>query len=588
LQSRAIMLSEVELRALIDSSPVVHYVARTSADYGVLYVSESVRERLGYAPAQFTDDPNFWASCLHSDDRLRVLADLATTSGGERRVHEYRFRHADGTWRWIHDERVLTGDTAGNPYRVIGSWLDVTARKEAEQADREVAGRLREAQRIAGIGSWEIDTATSKQWWSEETYRILGQDPRTYEPSAESFLAKIHDDDRQRFLDAVQRALEDGKPYAINYRLVLPDGSEKVIHGRGRGIAKGDGAVTHFAGTVQDVTERERIEQALRAAEARNRALLEANPDVIFRIDSQGRFLDLSVSSRTMFPYTRTDLVGRNVSELFGEEFAREQQRHVRKAIETGETQLWECRMPVGDGHVDLEARFVRSGEREAVVTVRDVTDRLALQREIVATQERERGRIGRDLHDGLGQELTGISLGLEALVQKLAAEQSPHLPAVRHLKSMTQKSISVTRRIAMSLSPGFGVDFGIGEALMSLAGEVADHSAVRCRASCSARHHRHDIEVETNVYRIAQESVTNALKHGRPKNIELHFSCDGRAIQLEVLDDGIGIPADGERMEGMGLRSMRYRAHLMNGSIELGPRADGGTRVSFVCPCRI
>jgi PAS domain S-box-containing protein len=582
------MPTKLDLQRIIDFSPAVHYVAGVSDDFATTYVSDGIQAQLGYTPDQFTQDPRFWASRIHPEDQARVLADLRTILEHGQHVHEYRFLHADGGWRWMHDESVLVRDAAGEPHQIVGSWFDITDRKEAEETHQKITSRLQEAQRIAGIGSWEMDTVTSKGWWSDETYRIFGEDPDAHEPTRERFLAKVHPDDRQRLADALERALIDGQPYSIDYRIVLPDGAERIVNGRGHGIATREGPATAFAGTVQDITERERTEQALRDAEARNRALLEANPDVIFRIDADGCYLDLSVSSKTLFPYTRAALVGQNVRNFFSQDFAREHQRYVRKAIETGETQLWVCRISLPHGDVDLEARFVRSGDNEAVVTVRDITERLTLQREIIATQERERSRIGRDLHDGLGQELTGISLGLEVLAQQLAAERSPHAEAVHNLRAMTQRSISVTRQIALSLSPGFGSALGISEALESLASEVNEHSKVRCNARCSTNGHQHDIDVETNLYRIAQEGVTNALKHGKPRNIELRYGCDGKTIQLEVLDDGIGIQPVPDRSEGMGLRSMRYRADLVNGTLEFRDGAAGGTRVLCSCPCQV
>lgn len=577
-----------DLDRLIELSPAVHYVARPTGDFARVYVSDAVRGMLGYEPVQLVADPGFWTGLIHPEDLPRALADLETMFGRDRYVHEYRLLHADGSWRWVRDELVLLRDDDTQPSGIIGSWLDITELKTAQDALRQASGRLQEAQRIAGIGSWEIDLAGSTGWWSEETYRIFGEEPTEHMPSEEVFFAKVHPDDRPRFLKTLERASVDGKPYSIDYRIVLSDGTEKVINGRGRSVAGQSGRVTRFAGTVQDITKRERTAHALREAEARNRALLEANPDVIFRVDADGRYLDLSVAAITPFPFTRSEIVGRTAEDLFGPDFAREQQRHVRKAIETGQTQLWEGRLKVPNGpDVDFEARYVRTGDNEVVATVRDVTERLALQRDVVAAQERERRLIGHDIHDGLGQELTGISLRLEALAQALAREQSEHRHTAQSLRELLQRSISMAHRISASLSPEFGDGFGMGKTLGALAHQTDGLADVRCRVSCSGDDHSHHIDVDTNLYRIAQECVTNALKHGRPRNIELRYGCDGKTARLEVLDDGVGIGPEGSRVEGMGMRGIRYRAHLLNGGVEIGSADGGGTRVVCSCPCR-
>ena len=216
----------------------------------------------------------------------------------------------------------------------------------------------------------------------------------------------------------------------------------------------------------------------------------------------------------------------------------------------------------------------------------RQVRERVELEREIITTSEHERGRIGRDLHDSLGQELTGISLGLGVLAKTLEREQSTHAQTVQRLKALTQESISETRRISRSLSPGFRSELGICEALSSLASEVNQHSGVNCEAHCSVQDDLDDQEVAAQLFRIAQESINNALRHGNAQNIELCYGREGDSAYLEVIDDGIGIPAEHDRVEGLGLKSMRYRTRMINGTLDVAARATGGTEVrcSFKC----
>ncbi|MGI9259262.1 MAG: CHASE3 domain-containing protein [Gammaproteobacteria bacterium] len=205
---------------------------------------------------------------------------------------------------------------------------------------------------------------------------------------------------------------------------------------------------------------------------------------------------------------------------------------------------------------------------------------RAELEREIITTGENERARIGHDLHDSLGQELTGISLGLEGLAKTLEREQSTHAQTVQRLKALTQESISETRRISRSLSPGFRRELGICEALRTLASEVNRNSNVNCEAHCSAQDDVDDPEVAAQLIRIAQEGINNALRHGNAQNIELCYGREGDSAYLEVIDDGIGIPAERDRVEGLGLKSMRYRTRLINGTLDVAAKARGGTEV--------
>ena len=134
MQSETAKLQKAELVRLIEFSPAVHYIARASGDYGATYISPGINAQLGYEPAQFTQDSGFWTNHIHPDDRSQVIADLQAIFENDWHTHEYRFQHADGSYRWMHDQSALVRDKDGDPLEIIGSWLDITECKEAEEA----------------------------------------------------------------------------------------------------------------------------------------------------------------------------------------------------------------------------------------------------------------------------------------------------------------------------------------------------------------------------------------------------------------------------------------------------------------------
>lgn len=136
-KTRTPKLSRAAIQHLIELSPAVHYTANASGDYGATFVSEGVMAQLGYEPTQFTQDSGFWISRTHPDDRSRVLAELEMLFTSGRGVIEYRFQSADGHWHWMRDDVALIRDANGKPLEFLGSWLDITGRKEAEEALRE-------------------------------------------------------------------------------------------------------------------------------------------------------------------------------------------------------------------------------------------------------------------------------------------------------------------------------------------------------------------------------------------------------------------------------------------------------------------
>jgi PAS domain S-box-containing protein len=329
----------------------------------------------------------------------------------------------------------------------------------------------------------------------------------------------------------------------------------------------------------------DRSRNALLASKSRIEALLNANPDLIFRMDRDGRYLDFHAADETLLAVPLEQIIGHNMSELFEPSFVRECQEHINNALDTGEVQLWQYELPIRGEVRDFEARFVRSGTDEVLVIAQDITERNRLEHEVISIGESERHRIGRDLHDSLGQELTAVSLTLQNLSQNLVREQSPHGQTVQDLTATIQKMIGETRNIARQLSPIFSTELGLCTALRALADEVNEHSDVTCHVNCSYENDIHDAEIATHFYRIAQESINNVLRHSQAQNIELRYGRDGDSLFLTVLDDGTGIPARKNRVEGIGLRNMHYRARMLRGRLEVGLRTQGGTRVLCSCP---
>ena len=209
----------------------------------------------------------------------------------------------------------------------------------------------------------------------------------------------------------------------------------------------------------------------------------------------------------------------------------------------------------------------------------RQVDRRVVLEREILAASEHERSRIGRDLHDGLGQELTGLSLGLEALGRSLEREQSTHAPTARDLAALARKAVLDASRMAHSITPVSWNAVSLCTALRSLANDINAYSDATCVARCSPDDDLRDPDVLAQLFRIAQEGTTNALKHGNPTEIEVHYWQEGNRGYLAVRDDGTGIDP-GLSSRGLGLRSMRYRASTIGGTLDVRMRPEGGTEL--------
>ncbi|MBI4622084.1 MAG: sensor histidine kinase, partial [Verrucomicrobia bacterium] len=219
------------------------------------------------------------------------------------------------------------------------------------------------------------------------------------------------------------------------------------------------------------------------------------------------------------------------------------------------------------------------NGCTKYIGTLHDITDWKQLQTQLVEAIEMEQRRIGHDLHDGLCQHLTFIEFRLHALREKLADERKAESA---ELAKLIRQAIEQTRTLARGLSPVVLAADGLMHALQELAARTEQTLHVSCTFRCPASVLIHNNIVATHLYRIAQEAVHNAIRHGQPKRIEIELrQAEGRAL-VGVRDDGIGFtpPPSGHR--GMGLRIMHYRAALVSGTLAVQREAAGGT--SVVC----
>jgi PAS domain S-box-containing protein len=213
-------------------------------------------------------------------------------------------------------------------------------------------------------------------------------------------------------------------------------------------------------------------------------------------------------------------------------------------------------------------------------ITRRRELERELLGREVLAIAAREQRQIGQELHDGVGQELTGLGLMAQSLAQRLpevAGEKRIALRLVTELDSVHRQ----VRELSRGLIPVHVESRGLAAALDDLAARTSAVSGISVTAECPRWVEPPDHATATQLFRIAQEAVCNALRHGRPRHIRLALNDEPTGLGLRVEDDGIGIPSGLDQNVGLGIRIMQYRAGVIGGVLEFSPAQGGGTVVS-------
>ncbi|MEO6785718.1 MAG: sensor histidine kinase [Chthoniobacteraceae bacterium] len=227
--------------------------------------------------------------------------------------------------------------------------------------------------------------------------------------------------------------------------------------------------------------------------------------------------------------------------------------------------------------HAELETRIE---QRTAALATANLELR-AMEREILGVAERERRRIGQDLHDSLGQRLTAASLAVNGLALAMEAANPVLVPQAENLGRQLREAIAEARTLSHGLSPVALQNDGLMHALHALADTTTRSGGVRCVFECPAPVLVPDAELAGQLYRIAQEAVNNALKHAAPGEIRIGLERSDGRLSIEVDDDGPGFPEPLPAGDGIGLRVMKHRAQMIGGTLEIGPHPAGGTRVT-------
>jgi PAS domain S-box-containing protein len=347
---------------------------------------------------------------------------------------------------------------------------------------------------------------------------------------------------------------------------VARDGKRRVIAWSAAVLPGTRQTPAHIIASGIDVTEQRR-------AQAKFRDLLEAAPDAVVVAGQNGKIVLVNAQVEKLFGYNRLELIGEEIEKLVP--------RRLGAGVELNGLHK--------DGHefpVEISRSPLDTEEGVLVSSaIRDVSERKRLETTILDISETERRRIGQDLHDGLGQHLTGVAFLSKVLEDRLAESSRAEAADAAKIVKLVNESIRMTRELARGLLPVVSEGHGLMSALEHYAGEVSELFHVACRFECCDPVFVHDEALAEHLYRLAQEAVTNAIKHGRAKNIHIGLDLVSGGGRLFVRDDGCGFELVSNSQSGLGLRIMNYRAKMMNGSLGIQSSVNGGTMVRCLFP---
>ncbi|GAB3049631.1 PAS domain S-box protein [Stenotrophomonas tumulicola] len=508
----------------------------------------------------------------------------------------------DGSMRQM-EVRSNAIEVDGRPARLL-IVIDRTAEDEALLRRDQALQRVDEAHELARIGAWQLDPATGLAHFSPQIYQLLGRRPpqvRTWHPFEDLLVPA--DPATAGMAAQLLAGMRSGGPVHVDVLLPLlgMDGRPLMAHLRAE-HGLDEGGQPRVVGTLQDVTEREQSRRLLREREEQFRELVRVLPDGVI-ILSDDHVLYANAFAVRLFGYQGHALLGEPLHALVchaGLEGVRAQLRDPPPPASTGHAIVTGMQRADGEQfQAGLAVGEVRYGGRDChLLIVHDLSGaertRAALEnsnRELQAMagrlfslQEDERRAISRDLHDDIGQAITAIKLSAWAALDE--ADHARRNEDLEQIVGLADSTVAKLRDLSTLLRPPQLDALGLEAALRWQAGVLFRASQTELLADIQPLPQRPDNDIEQACFRIAQESLTNALRHAHASQVSLHLRDIGQGrLHLQVRDDGEGFDPMGPR--GLGLIVMRERAQSVGGQLHIESAPGEGTLVDLHLPYR-
>jgi PAS domain S-box-containing protein len=435
-----------------------------------------------------------------------------------------------------------------------------------------------------------LDKGIGEAYVSPQIEAALGFSQSEWLEDPMRWYQQIHPDDKQRWSSEAAEMFLSGQPLRSAYRVVARDGRVLWFHCEAKMIRREDGQPWFIHGVGVDITDLKKAESELQQERNVLSAILDTVGALVVVLDPQGRIVRFNRACEQTSGYSFGEVKGKYIGDLFlapdeAEGFQSLLGQSTAGRASTDFESHWLTRQGVPRLISWSTTVLTRSqGVSHTIATGIDVTERKHLERAILEVSAREQRRIAQDLHDGLGQHLTGIAFLSKVLEEKLSEESVPESADAAKIVLLVNDAIRKAKELARGLLPVVSDTEGLMAALQQCGQETEDLFRVTCRFECPTPVFINDLNVATHLYHIAREALNNAMKHGKARQVVIRLSAEGGEGVLAIRDNGVGMP-ETPAGNGMGLNIMNYRARMVGGSLEVQGNTGGGVTVSCIFP---
>lgn len=598
----ALRESEFRFRAMADGTPVMIWVTDPTGRM----------EFINQAYSQFFDvsleevQAGTWQVLVHPDDHASYITEYMSCLREQRPFHaQCRVLRKNGEWRWIISHAQPRLSENGEFLGMAGSSLDITERKQIEDALKESQSMLAEAQRIAGVGSWRWNIQTGEVEWSDELYAIYGVDRTTFRPTIHSFASYIYPEDAQLVEENIKKITAGGAPVDFAFRIINQAGQLRVLRSVGQVTQwDADGSPLMMIGANQDITEQRQAERALKESEEHFRVAITNSPILVYTCDRDLRYTWIY---NPPFGVEAGQILGKTDEELNGPEAVAELKALKTSVLETGVGNRKEIEFQYEGGvyYFDVTAEPIRDENGEITgltVAALDITEKkrmekvvqehkvqIELHHRLLEEREQERLSVAQDIHDGPIQTLVAALLRFQVAKNKLSD------PTLQREFDQTETNLNNAiwelRDIISDLRPPLLERSGFSAVLKSYADDfIKKYPGLQIACEVVEDQGELSKDVSLSLFRIYQEALNNVARHAGATQVVVRFYFEERNAILEIEDNGKGMQPDQDFMilteEGhYGLAGMKERADAVNGEFQFVSAVGAGTTVRIKVP---
>ncbi|KXK54663.1 MAG: PAS/PAC domain-containing protein [Chlorobi bacterium OLB5] len=546
---------------------------------------------------------------IHKDSMGIVKERLSALMKGKNASEiEEKFLKLDGSAIEVMVSAIPV--TLNNQKGALVFFRDLTEQKKAQKEIFESNERFKMITKSTNDVIWDWNLLTNEIWWNESFYDIFGFSDDISTGNISFWESRIKQEDRHRVVEGLYSAINNKHDFWFDeYPLMKQDGNFAYVFDRGYIMKNEEDVPYRMVGSLLDLTYRKNIENKLKESEEKWRSLFEFSPSSIFTIDRNYIVtgINRALSSRT----EPGDIIGKSSFDLIDSSETERIKGIIDEVFSSNNSASFNVLSSENDDkkHYAVQAipqikdnvtnaiTFIATDITEKILAdekLKESNERLhALAAHLQTIREEERTMISREIHDQLGQELTALKMDIAFLSRKINKIKLTGKPewdelsdGLKSMTAITDQTINSIRRIARELRPDVLDKLGLKDAIEWQAEEFTKRTGIDCIVSISPSKLELSRELESTVFRIIQESLTNVARHSKATRSKIAVITDDNRVLLSIEDNGIGISeSEIQNAKSLGLVGIRERIYSVKGSFEITGKKNKGTKLNFIIP---